>query len=189
MTSSVEVIAEPGNPATAASYGHRKRPLQARRALNVALGRGAFGGSPARSTSPPMPWTTSSSPGNSFEVDGNDHTASGSLVPGGIAMPGVSTRNDSVTNQVKTLSAAANSTMLPASVSARALSPERQTTGGPGVSDLDQIAANFSTFPRSPRSAAHTQRQPDLRHRRRPPDHPLDEPDVTLNGNGKVLVS
>jgi Tfp pilus assembly protein PilX len=78
--------------------------------------------------------------GSAFEIDGNDHNLAGQPVAGGSVLPGISTRNDSVTSAVK---GELNNSQIPsvqgAGYSTDPLSPSVLTTGGPSVSDLDQI--------------------------------------------------
>jgi Tfp pilus assembly protein PilX len=86
--------------------------------------------------------------GSAFEIDGNDHDIAGNLVTGGSVHPGISTRNDTVTNGVK----GALSTQQTASVQGTGYSTNPPTAsvvtgGGPSVSDLDQIINDVLSRP------------------------------------------
>ncbi len=117
-------------------------PLEGRRVLRVTLTKGTFGG--ARGAIYLAADSVSSTfRGNAFAVDGNNYGVNGNLANDGISVPGISTRNDSVTNRVTgSLSSQQMDNVQGEGFSSDPLKPSVLTTGGPGVDDLDQIVSN-----------------------------------------------
>jgi hypothetical protein len=75
-----------------------------------------------------------------FEIDGNDHNMDMTLNPSGPLRPGISTRNDTVRDQAKAeLSDPQKMKVKGLGFSLDPLDPSIMTTGGPTVTDLDQI--------------------------------------------------
>jgi Tfp pilus assembly protein PilX len=144
LTYQVAVAALAGDPAnlgtitvTATGYSRAKRVLQAniRRMPNFD-GRGALYLA-SDSVSPAFN-------GSAFEIDGNDSDLAGQRIAGGEVLPGISTRNDSVTSDVKD---ALNNNQIDsvqgAGYSTSPHTPSVLTTGGPSVTDLNQIISDI----------------------------------------------
>lgn len=75
-----------------------------------------------------------------FLIDGNDHTLTGDLNPAGPLKPGISTRNDAVTQAaIDTLSDPQKLRVQGLGYDASTNTPSVATTDGPSVSQLDQI--------------------------------------------------
>lgn len=75
-----------------------------------------------------------------FEIDGNDHALDGALNPAGPLRPGISTRNDAVRDDVKSvLSDPQKQKIRGLDFSLDPLNPSVVTTEGPTVTDLDEI--------------------------------------------------
>jgi len=90
---------------------------------------------------------TSQFSGNAFAIDGRDHDRFGSLVPGE-QEPGIATRNDGVTNAVKaSLNTQQKDNVKGLGYTRDPLNPSVVTTGGPSVSDLDQLIADLLARP------------------------------------------
>ncbi len=86
--------------------------------------------------------------GNAFAIDGNDHDRFGSLVPGGTVEPGIATRNDGATNAVKvSLNDQQKDNVRGEDFSENPLNPSVVTSGGPSVSDLNQLIADLLSRP------------------------------------------
>ncbi len=140
MSYQVEVAADPADPAnrgTITSTGFS--PRQGLRTLRVGIAKGSFGGTPG-AIYLAADAVTSQFTGNAFNVDGNDHDQFGSLVPGGIVKPGISTRNDAVTEDVvDSLNPTQKDNVKGLGFSLSPLAPSVLTTGGPDINDLDQI--------------------------------------------------
>jgi cytoskeletal protein CcmA (bactofilin family) len=130
----------PTNKGTLTAIGFA--PMEARRVLRVTLDKSGFDGSPgaiylAADT------VDSQFKGDAFLVDGNDHTTAGALT-GGNQLPGISTRNGDVTNEVVgSLSDQQKDNVKGLGFSLSPLSPSVITTGGPGVDDLEVMIANI----------------------------------------------
>jgi hypothetical protein len=121
-------------------------PLRARRILRITLRKDAFAGGPGAIHLAPDAMD-SSFRGNTFEVDGNDHDAFGALT-GGSAVPGISTRNDAVTDSVTdSLGWSQKDNVRGLGFSLDPLKPSVETTGGPSVSDLDNIVSEILETP------------------------------------------
>ena len=75
-----------------------------------------------------------------FLIDGNDHTVTGDLNPTGPIKPGITTRNDTVTQDaIDTLSDPQKMRVRGLGFDDDPLTPSVATTDGPSVSELDQI--------------------------------------------------
>lgn len=86
--------------------------------------------------------------GNGFDIDGNDHDQFGAQVPGGIVEAGIATRNDGVTSSVvNSLNNEQKDNVKGLGFSLSPLTPSVLSTGGPSVSDLDNIIADVLTNP------------------------------------------
>jgi Tfp pilus assembly protein PilX/cytoskeletal protein CcmA (bactofilin family) len=86
--------------------------------------------------------------GSAFEINGNDHNLAGQIVQGGEVKPGIATRNDTVTNDVK---GALNNNQI-SSVQGLGYSTNPKnasviTGGGPSVADLNQIISDILARP------------------------------------------
>jgi hypothetical protein len=130
---------DPANKGTITATG--AAPLQAQRVLRVTLGRSGIGGSPGAVYLAADTINSSQFTGNKFDVDGNDHNILGAANPAGPIMPGISTRNDGVTNTVtNSLSSSQKDNVTGLGFSLSPLTPSVLSTGGPSVTDLDTIA-------------------------------------------------
>jgi len=130
---------DPGNSGTITAVGIS--PLQGRRVLRVTLTKGGFDGARG-AIYLAADSVTSTFKGNAFTVDGNNHTTSGTLANDGITVPGISTRNDAVTNSVtNSLSNQQKDNVQGEGFSLDPLTPSVLTTGGPDTDDLDQIVS------------------------------------------------
>jgi len=79
-----------------------------------------------------------------FLIDGNDHTLAGDLNPAGPLKPGISTRNDTVTQDaIDTLSDPQKMRVQGLGYDDDPLTPSVKTTDGPSVSELDQIISHI----------------------------------------------
>jgi len=86
--------------------------------------------------------------GNSFFVDGNDHNLFGSRVAGTGAKPGISTRNDTATNDtVSALNGSQMNNIQGLGYSASPAKPSVMTTSGPSIDDLNQMIDDLLTKP------------------------------------------
>lgn len=85
--------------------------------------------------------------GSAFEVDGNDHDLAGRLVSGAVK-PGIATRNDTVTSAVE---GQLNTSQIPSvrglGYSTNPLTPSVLSSGGPSVTDLNQIISDILARP------------------------------------------
>ncbi|MCX8071791.1 MAG: hypothetical protein N3C12_04995 [Candidatus Binatia bacterium] len=148
FTFSASVQADPANPAdrgwiTATGWA----PYNARRSVRIGVKRGPIGrGSgaiylAADSVSP-------SFSGNAFDIDGNNHDPYGNLLAGTVA-PGIATRNDTVTNAVKSaLNTQQKDNVRGSEFSLSPLNPSVVTTGGPDWQDLNRIVNQVLQDPR-----------------------------------------
>jgi hypothetical protein len=122
-------------------------PAEARRVLRVTLGKGGFNGSPG-AIYLAADDVDSTFSGNAFEVDGNDHTPTGSLINGATQLPGISTRNDDVTGEVVgSLNDTQKDNVKGLGFSLDPLTPSVLTTGGPGIDDLEVMIENILSTP------------------------------------------
>jgi hypothetical protein len=148
LTYRVDVAALAADPAntgtitvTASGYSGAKRVVVARvRRMPGYDGRGALYLA-ADSVSPTFN-------GSAFEIDGNDHNLAGQSISGGIIEPGIATRNDTVTNSVK--GALAGNQIESVQGTGYSTNPPNAsviTSGGPSVSDLDQIISDVLARP------------------------------------------
>jgi hypothetical protein len=145
---SVAVTANPADPInrgriTAIGTG----PLQARRVLIVDLRKGILGSQGAlyMANDDVVPDFGAR---DQFEIDGNDHNINLSPNPSGPIRPGVATRNDTVTQLAKdTLSNPQKTKVTGQGFSLDPLDPSVLTTGGPDVTDLEQMVAKILSFP------------------------------------------
>ncbi|MBI4517683.1 MAG: hypothetical protein HY699_17900 [Deltaproteobacteria bacterium] len=187
-TYTVVVAADAANPddrGTITATG--TAPLQAQRRLRVALVRSGIGGSPGALYLASDTLSASTFNGNSFNVDGNDHNTNDSLNPSGPLMPGISTRNDSVTSQLSgSLNNQQKNNVLGLGFSSNPLTPSVMTTGGPSVADLDTMTSRIlskagvvnisaSNFNNSYNGSWGSEAAPQITH--------LTAADVTINGN------
>jgi hypothetical protein len=86
--------------------------------------------------------------GNSFEVNGNDHTVAAAPVPGGVVKPGISARTDAVKNEVvNSLNATQADNVKGLGFSENPLTPSVLNTGGPDINDLERIVDNILSVP------------------------------------------
>lgn len=86
--------------------------------------------------------------GNGFDVDGNDHDRFGALVPGGVVEAGLATRSDAVRSSVvQSLNTQQKDNVRGLGFSTVPLTPSVIPTGGPSVSDLDNIIADILSNP------------------------------------------
>lgn len=187
FTFTAAVEADPANPAdrgwiTATGWA----PYNARRVVRIGVRRGPIGRGigaiylAADSVTP-------SFSGNAFEVDGNNHDPYGNLVAGTVA-PGIATRNDNVTNAVKSaLNTQQKDNVRGAEFSLSPLNPSVVTTGGPDWSDLNRIVNTILTDPRVVRNNTSringnvtfgTMQTPQITY--------LTASDVTIHANGNA---
>jgi len=179
----------PNNAGTITATG--LAPLQARRTLQVALVRSNSGGSPGALYLAADALNTIAFKGDRFAIDGNDHTTLGALNPSGPVKPGISTREDNVTNRVvNELSSIQKDNVqgldyVPPTNGSPAV-PSVKTTSGPSINDLDTIMqtvlsnAGASAVTSDVKSfngndTFGTLAAPRVTH--------LTDPDVTINGN------
>jgi hypothetical protein len=149
LTYTVSVAADPAQPAHAGTLtvtGYA--PLGARRSITVSLAKSGFSGSPGALYLAADANVDSQFSGNAFAVDGNDHNLTDDLVPGGPVMPGISTRNDAVSDEViNSLNNQQKDNVKGLGFSADPLKPSVLPTGGPSVDDLDQIVNHLLSLP------------------------------------------
>jgi hypothetical protein len=140
----VAVEADAGDPSqggTIISTG--LAPLGARRTVRVGVRRGGFTGARG-AIYLAADAVTSQFNGNAFDVDGNDYNVNGTPNAGGPVMPGIATRNDTVSGGViNSLNTQQKDNVKGMGFSLDPLTPSVIPSGGPSVDDLDQIAANF----------------------------------------------
>ncbi|MGD9764845.1 MAG: hypothetical protein AB7V27_14115 [Candidatus Binatia bacterium] len=182
----IAIAADPGDPVnrgilTATGYA----PLQGLRTIRVNIGKDNFGGTPG-AIYLAADAVTSQFTGNAFNVDGNDHDMFGARVPGGPVKPGISTRNDAVTNNVvNSLNNTQKDNVEGLAFSLNPLKPSVLTTGGPSVGDLDQITSHLLGLPANVITTSQksfngndvfgTRTAPQVTH--------MTNADVRLNGN------
>lgn len=86
--------------------------------------------------------------GQSFEINGYDHNLAGNLVTGGIVKPAIATRTDAATTAVV---GQLNTQQIPSvqglGYSTSPLTPSVVTSGGPSLSDLNQIINDVLSRP------------------------------------------
>jgi len=145
----VAVSADAANPADAGTLTVTGfAPLQARRSIVVRLTKGGFSGSPGAIYLAAEGGLSSQFSGNAFDVDGNDHDVLGNAAPSGPVKPGISTRNSTVSDAVtNTLSNQQKDNVKGLGFSLSPLTPSVLPTGGPSISDLDQIVGHLLTLP------------------------------------------
>lgn len=137
--------ADPVNRGTITATGNAA--LQGKRTLVVSLAKGGFSGSPG-AIYLASDNVISQFSGNAFDVDGNDYDLNNQPVAGGVVKPGISTRNDTVTDGVtNTLNDAQKDNVKGLGFSADPLKPSVLTTGGPSVDDLDGIVNHLLALP------------------------------------------
>ena len=130
---------DPANSGTITAVGIS--PLQGRRVLRVTVTKSGFDGARG-AIYLAADSVTSTFQGNAFTVDGNNHSMTGFLANDGITVPGISTRNDTVTNSVtSSLSSQQKDNVQGQGFSMSPLTPSVLTTGGPNNNDLDQIVS------------------------------------------------
>jgi hypothetical protein len=148
MRYSPVVVADPASPAnrgtiTSTGLGDSK----SRRVIRVSIQRGPLSGSPGAVYAASDDVHTDFS-GNAFLVDGNDHDLNLNRILNGDVRPGVSTRNDNVTNEVVgSLSDQQKDNVQGLGFSLNPLTPSVMTTGGPSNSDLAQIISDLLARP------------------------------------------
>lgn len=82
--------------------------------------------------------------GNAFSIDGRDHNPNGTLVTGGVERPGIATRNDDVTGAITgSLNDQQKDNIKGLGFSTSPLEPSVLTTGGPGISDLNEVISSI----------------------------------------------
>lgn len=144
----VAVAADPADPVnrgTITSTGFS--PLQGLRTVRASISKGSFSGAPG-AIYLAADAVTSQFTGNAFNVDGNDHDMFGAPVAGGIAKPGIATRNDTVTaGVVNSLSDAQKDNVEGLGFSLSPLTPSVLTGSGPSLDDLDQIVGHLLALP------------------------------------------
>jgi cytoskeletal protein CcmA (bactofilin family) len=125
--------------------------------------------------------------GDSFSVSGNDHDQFGNLVAGGTSHPGISTRNDGVTNSVVgSLDDSQKDNIQGLGFALDPLTPSVLTTGGPSPADLNRMINDILAKPGVATDNTHvynngtttvygTVAAPQITH--------LTNTDVTVNGN------
>ncbi|MBI3785531.1 MAG: pilus assembly PilX N-terminal domain-containing protein [Deltaproteobacteria bacterium] len=137
---------QPADKGTITSTG--KAPYSAQRVIRVGVRRGTIGKGMGAIYLAADSVSTQFS-GNAFWVDGNDHDQNGAIVAGGDVEPGIATRNDTVTSGVKSsLNAQQEDNVQGLGFSLSPLNPSVVTTGGPSVSDLNNIISNILADPR-----------------------------------------
>jgi hypothetical protein len=137
--------ADPANRGRITTVG--TAPLQARRVLTVTLRKGILGSQGAlyMANDNVQPEFGAR---DQFEIDGNDHNLDMSLNPSGPVRPGVATRNDDVTDLAKaTLSDPQKLKVKGQGFSLDPLDPSVMTTGGPDVTDLEQLVDHILSQP------------------------------------------
>lgn len=190
----VTVASDPAAPALAGTItATGLASLGARRAIRVTVRRGLFTGSPG-AIYLAADGVTSQFTGNAFEINGNDHDVFGDPVPSGPIKPGIATRNDGVNQTVSnSLNNTQKDNVKGQGFSWSPLTPSVLPTGGPSVSDLDQIVSHLLSLPGTVTTAQKnftgnstfgTIAQPRVTH--------MTNTDVTLAGNASgagVLIT
>jgi hypothetical protein len=143
-TYAITIAANAGDPVNRGTItAVSTAPLQAQRVINVTLRKGIIADQGALYMAADAVQSDFGSR-DQFEIDGNDHTMNGNLNPSGPVRPGISTRNDTVTQDVKdNLSAPQQEKVTGLGFSLDPLDPSVITTGGPTVTDLEQIVAKI----------------------------------------------
>jgi hypothetical protein len=137
--------ANPANRGTITSTG--RAALGGRRSLIVTVAKSNVSGSPG-AIYLAADNVTSQFTGNAFAVDGNDHDMDGDLVPGGPVKPGISTRNETVSNGVtNSLNNIQKDNVQGLGFSTNPLTPSVLPTGGPDINDLDAIVNHLMSLP------------------------------------------
>ena len=136
---------DPANRGTITSTGFA--PLQAQRIVRVGVRRRGFGGGTG-AIHLASDNVEAGFEGNSFAVDGNNHDWYGALQPTAPARPGISTRNDGVTNGViGSLDTGQKDNVRGLGFSLTPLTPSVLTIGGPGTSDIELIKEQVLSRP------------------------------------------
>jgi Tfp pilus assembly protein PilX len=145
----VTVAANAANPAGAGTITATGfAPLNARRSIVVNVAKSGFTGSPGAIYLAADSNVNSQFSGNAFSVDGNDHTTSGTANPSGPVKPGISTRDDTVSNEVVgSLNNQQKDNVQGLGFSMSPLTPSVLPTGGPSVDDLDNIVNHLLSLP------------------------------------------
>ncbi len=123
-------------------------PLLARRTIQITLGKGDFFGVPGTIHIAADDGVDSQFTGNAFEVDGNNHDRFGDLLNDGVQIPGISTRNGEVAEDVTdSLNNNQRDNVRGTGFIPSPVTPSVVPVGGPGVDDLDQFVADLLTNP------------------------------------------
>ncbi len=136
---------DPGNRGQLVATGFA--PLSARRSIIINLARGDFTGSPG-AIYLAAENVSSQFTGNAFDVNGNDHNVFGDPVPAGPVKPGISTRNATASQSViNSLNNQQRDNVKGLGFSMSPLTPSVLPTGGPSVTDLDNIIDRVLSLP------------------------------------------
>lgn len=143
-TYTVTVAADATDPANRGTItAVSTAPLEAQRVINISLKKGIIADQGALYMAADNVQSAFGAR-DQFEIDGNDHLIDRTLNPSGPLRPGIATRNDAVTDDVKAnLSAPQQQKVTGLNFSLDPLNPSVVTTGGPTVTDLDQIIAKI----------------------------------------------
>jgi hypothetical protein len=143
-TYTITVAADAADPANRGSIRSvSSAPMQAQRVINIKLRKGIIADQGALYMAADDVESDFGAR-DQFEIDGNDHTLAGALNPSGPIRPGISTRNDSVTEDVKSvLSDPQKEKVTGLGFSSSPLNPSVMTTGGPTVTDLEQFVSRI----------------------------------------------
>jgi len=143
----VIVQADPADPVNRGSLTATGfAPAEARRVLRVGLKKSGFGGGQG-AIYLAGDKVNSEFAGDAFEVDGNDYDVLGKKT-NAAPMPGISTRNDGVTDGVvNSLNDSQKDNVQGLGFSLNPLTPSVKTTAGPSVDDLDQIVSHILSKP------------------------------------------
>jgi hypothetical protein len=143
-TYTITVAADATDPASRGTITSvSSAPLQAQRVISITLRKGIIADQGALYMAADDVESDFGAR-DQFRIDGNDHSLSGSLNPSGPVRPGISTRNDTVTQDVKdNLSAPQQQKVTGLGFSLSPLDPSVITTGGPTVDDLEQIVSRI----------------------------------------------
>ena len=127
----------PGDRGTVTAIGFA--PLQAQRVIEVSLRKDAVAGPGALYLAADQVQTNFGAR-DQFRIDGNDHTLADNPNPNGPVVPGITTRNDTVTQDaIDTLSDPQKQRVMGYGFSLSPLQPSIKTVGGPTVTDLEDI--------------------------------------------------
>jgi len=133
----------PGDRGTVRAIGFA--PLQAQRVIEVTLSKDAVAGPGALYLAADQVQTDFGAR-DQFRIDGNDHTLSDNVNPAGPIVPGITTRNDTVTQDaIDTLSNPQKQRVTGYGFSLNPLQPSIKTVGGPTVTDLENIVQYLLT--------------------------------------------